>query len=285
MKFIFIDSFALNDFTRDHFDRLRDFLLEQRLLVVISSLQLVEYFSPVLSDNDRTNRAVQLLMDVPFVLINQSDVYEKEEQAYPNRLGALPYRLNGSELLRGFNPEEKKILLLKMFHEGVPEADFHLREWADVHRAQKDWPEHALAIITNAINKGTIDSKVDMLQSLDLRFCIGMLSALENSSFHDAAFKENAHKLFLVDKNKDSWIMSGIHLSSLIFWYDYIIAKKRVNPSDEADILYAMIFPYCDMVVVDNSRADCLEKIQRLEPIYRQLKCYNKKAFLKILLK
>ena len=284
MKFIFLDTFALRQLTNDYYKELNDYLEEQELHLVISSLQLMEYYSPIVEGGDRTARAIQLLATNPFVIVNQSDIYEEEENAYPTILKVLPYKLESEPLFANLNLMERMVVLYRMFHEGIPESGFKLKEWVTNHHASKsNWPQNADVIIHHAEETGSIKSKTKFLQSLDLRFCDSIVVAIENlndKSKHDKQFYKSLTKLTDMQKRDDTRRMRGIHLSSLIFWYDYVIAKKTKKPSDEGDILHSMIFPYCSVVVTDNSRIDCLKTIQKKENRYKEVQFLTIKDFI-----
>lgn len=86
-----------------------------------------------------------------------------------------------------------------------------------------------------------------------------------------------------IRERKDTWRMRGIHLTSLLFWYDYIIAKKKIKPSDEGDFMHSFFFPYCKYVLTDNSRVDCLQTIQRKEEKYKGVIFLNIADFKKVI--
>lgn len=284
MKFIFLDTFALRQLTSDYYKELNDYLANHELHLVISSLQLMEYYSPIVKGGDRTARAIQLLATNPFVIVNQNDIYNQEEDTYPAVLTVLPYKLESQPLFTSLNLMERMVVLYRIFHEGIPESGFNLKQWVSNHHASKsNWPQDADAITRHAVETGYIKSKAKFLQSLDLRFCDRIVAAIENlnnKSKHDKQFYRSLTKLTDMQKRDDSWRMRGIHLSSLIFWYDYVIAKKTKKPSDEGDIFHSMIFPYCTIVVTDNSRIDCLETIQRKENKYKEVHFLKIKDFI-----
>jgi hypothetical protein len=171
-----------------------------------------------------------------------------------------------------------------MLHEGIPDGGFNLKEWTANHNQSKlNWPKHAAAIIQHAEEKYLLKSKAKFLQSHDLRFCEKILDAIEklgDPSKHDAQFNKSITKLSGMKERKDTWRMRGIHLASLIFWYDYIIAKKKIKPSDEGDLFHSMIFPYCSVVVTDNSRVDGLETIQNKENRYKDVQFLKIRDFI-----
>lgn len=272
MRYLFLDIFALERLTKDHSINLKKFLINGQFHLVVSPFQLMEYYSPIINDGERTDRAVKLLSEHPFVIVNQEDVYQQEEMSYPAILNDLPFKLRSEAVLTNLKPEDRITLLYRMMHEGIADGNFHLEEWATTHHATKlDWPKQALAIIENAEAKQIIRSKANFVQTLDLRFCLKILDAVEKFGDpirQDAAFKKNISKLSGMQKRMDTWRMRGIHLSSLIFWYDYVVAKKKIKASDEGDLFHSMIFPYCDIVITDNSRVDCLHTIQRKERLY-----------------
>jgi hypothetical protein len=287
MRYIFLDTFVLEQLTRNYYSQLEQYLTQNKLHIIISSLQLMEYYSPIIQQGDRTNRAIQLLASHPFVIVNQEDIFSKEEEAYPSILTALPYRLESVEVMRHLTMEERNKLLFQMLHEGIPGTDFDLKRWANNHKESKlDWPKCAEAIIQNAEVKGSLKPKNRFLQSLDLRFCSRIrevIERLDDPSKHDAQFKRYFEKLAGMRARMDTWRMRGIHLSSLIFWYDYVVAKKKIKVSDEGDLFHSMIFPYCSIVITDNSKVDCIEKIQKKENRYKEVQFLKIKDFITIL--
>jgi hypothetical protein len=287
MKFIFVDTFALEQLTRNHFDLLDNYLAKSKLRIVISPLQLIEYYSPIIQQGDRTHKAVQLLTKHPFVIVNQSNIYNSEEELYPAIVNELPYQLDSEKVMQNLNADQRAIILFQMLHAGIPGGDFDLKKWtADHNQTKANWPEHAAAIIDHAEANYLIKSKDKFIESQDLRFCDQILKAitqLENPPSFDVAFKRSLDKLIGMRKRKDTWRMRGIHLCSLIFWYDYIIAKKKIKPSDEGDLMHSMIFPYCSVVITDNSRIDCLGTIQKKENKYKDVSFYKIKDFIALL--
>jgi hypothetical protein len=283
MKYIFLDTFALRQITQDHYKVLNDYLEKQGFHLVISSFQLIEYYSPIVEGGDRTARAIQLLAVNPFVIVNQSDICDAEERSYPAILMDLPYRIKSSDIFGNLNIMERMVVLYRMFHEGIPESGFNLKEWVDDHLVtKKDWLGCVEAIISHAQQTQTIHSKNKFTQALDLRFCDRILEAIakiSDTTKHNRQFKIAINKLAVMQERNDSWRLRGIHLSSLIFWYDYIIANKKRHASDEGDILHSMLFPYCSLVVTDASRVDCLEQIQRKENRYVNTRFLRLKDF------
>lgn len=83
MRYLFLDTFALVRMTKDHSANLSNYLRREQFHLVISPLQLIEYYNPILQSGDRTARAVTLLAEHPFVIVNQDDIYEREESVYP----------------------------------------------------------------------------------------------------------------------------------------------------------------------------------------------------------
>jgi hypothetical protein len=55
--------------------------------------------------------------------------------------------------------------------------------------------------------------------------------------------------------------------------------KKKVKASDEADIMHALFYPYCDVVIADGSRVDCIRRIQRDDGLYQDVQVFTKTEF------
>lgn len=287
MKFIFIDTFAIDQLTKETYDALSFYLWQEKLHIVVTPMLLVEYFSPQLQAGDRTERAVQLLLEHPFVVANQNTVMQAEEQAYPDLLPALPIALSSEQFLDPLPDQDKVILLRQMLHHGLPETGFDLKNWAANHQAVKnDWADSVQLIIDTARETGKLGDKSAFVESLDLRLCAGLLETVENlekSENHNQNFFTNINKLHRINELHDTNLMPGIHLSSLMTWYDYVIANKKIHASDWADIFHAILYPYCDVVIADASRVDCIRRVQREDGLYKNVRFYDKKAFLKII--
>lgn len=118
MDYLFLDTFALAQLTKSHYDLLVVFLKKHQLYLVISTVQLMEYYSPILEANDRTDRAVHLLTEHPFVIADVHDIFNKEEENYPAILKELPFRLNSTDVLDHHSAEEKSQILFQMLHHG-----------------------------------------------------------------------------------------------------------------------------------------------------------------------
>lgn len=128
--------------------------------------------------------------------------------------------------------------------------------------------------------------KPAFVESLDLRLCADLLETVENlekSENHNQNFFTNINKLHRINELHDTNLMPCIHLSSLMTRYDYVIANKKIHASDWADIFHAILYPYCDVVIADASRVDCIRRVQREDGLYKNVRFYDKKAFLKII--
>jgi hypothetical protein len=286
-KYIFIDTAHLRILTGEYYDALSSYLHEHNLELVITPMLLVEYFSPKLQTADRTANAVKLLMEHDFVIANQDTIMDKEEAAYPASVVRLPIAWSSRESLASKSNEERYQLLYQIFHHGIPGTDYDLKTWSEKHKASKaEWVADVAHILNHATEVGTIANKEDFVQSLDIRLCNGLELAsrqLKGEEKIDRFYQERIKKLARILKKRDTKLMKGIHLTSLITWYDYVITKKAVQPSDKADIFHAIIYPYCDVVIPDASRADVIQRIQREDVRYRQMKCYRIKEFLEVL--
>jgi hypothetical protein len=286
-KYIFIDTGPLRILTGEHYDALSAYLHKHDLQLVITPMLLVEYFSPKLQTNDRTANAVMLLMEHDFVIANQDTIMDKEEAAYPASLVRLPIAWSSRESMAGKSDEERYQLLYQLFHHGITGTGYDLKAWADNHKAGKaEWIADIAHILSHAAQAGTLSNKEDFVQSLDIRLCNGLELAarqLKGEEKIDRFYAERIKKLDRILKKRDTRLMKGIHLTSLITWYDYVIAKKAVLPSDKADIFHAIIYPYCNVVIPDVSRADVIQRIQREDIRYQQIQCYRIKEFLAVL--
>jgi hypothetical protein len=288
MKYIFIDTFAIEQLTRECYEELGFYLYENELTILVSPMLLVEYFSPMLQRNDRTERAVWLLLENDFVIANQTSLMEAEEESYPNGLSNLPIAFNSATGLQKMADKDQFQLFYALLHHGIPDTSYDIKSWAEKHHAEKqNWEQHILEILKNAEKTCTIKNKQAFTESLDLRLCDDMMKAVEDLNHpenHDELFYQQISKLHRINEQHDTAIMRGIHLSSLIMWYDYVIAKKKIKPSDGADIMHALLYPYCDVVVADASRVDCIRRVQREDGLYRKLKIFNKAEFKQLML-
>lgn len=131
---------------------------------------------------------------------------------------------------------------------------------------------------------GTLGSKTEFVQSLDIRLCNGLEQAarqLKGQVKPDRFYEGRVKKLDHIFKKQDTQVMRGIHLSSLVTWYDYVVAHKTIKLSDMADIYHSIIYPYCAIVIADASRVDVIQRIQREDRLYLNMKCFRFKDFLK----
>jgi hypothetical protein len=231
MKYIFIDTFAIDQLTKECYEELSYYLWQEDLQLLVTPTLLVEYFSPMLQKNDRTERAAFLLLAHNFVIANQTRLMEEEEKAYPESLPALPVDWTSENALQEINDHEQFKLFYGLFHHGIPGTGYDLKGWVERHHTEKhNWVASVGAIIENARNKGHLNDKAKFTESLDLRLCEGLLQAVDvlgKPEHHDAEFFRRIGRLARINEKHDTAIMKGIHLSSLIFWYDYVIAQKK----------------------------------------------------------
>lgn len=175
-----------------------------------------------------------------------------------------------------------------LIHFGIPEAGFNLKNWAEHYKSEKaTWCQSVEEILAQAKSNKIINNKAAVIESLDLRFCKRLrqvVSDLERPEFHNNFFFENLSKLKRIIVLHDTAIMKGIHMSSLIIWYDYFIAKKKINPSDIADLFHSIMYPYCEVVIADKSRIDCIRRIQREDNFCQDVKFYTKSEFKRLLI-
>lgn len=282
--YIFIDTFALSQLTNDCYDDLLGFLKRNNYQIIITSMELVELYNPNPTGEDRIYKISRLLTEIPFVISDQKRVMDFEEFNYPDSLLELPIEFSSEKAFVSLKKEEKWELLYRLFSVGLSEYQVNLKQWVEKYNSEKAlWINEVHKIMKNASESGIIDSKDNFVQSLDLRLCDNFVKIkvlMDNGGDMQQMDKVYLNKLAKILDCQDTWRMKGIHFSSLIFWYDYIIAKKNILSSDIADIYYSPVFPYCDVVIVDNSRYDCYLKIQREENIFSGIKIYNKKVFL-----
>ena len=286
MKYIFLDTCALS-LTEEHGEKIHHYLVANHLTLIITKLQLIEYYNPMRQDNDRIDSAIKLFTEIPFVIVSQDDIITKEEEEYPNILTNVPIRIDSKTTLKNHSLEEKKELLAQLFELGIPDAEYDIKKSSEDYNFLKTgWITDARKIIDIAKAQGIENSKIEFTQSLDLRFCENIVNSqnrLNSNQDIDPLIKKNRNKADLIRLNKDMWKMRGIHLSSLIFWYDYLVSKKAIKASDHGDFMHSMVFPYCSIVVTDKSRVDCIQKIQRNENLYNDIIVYNQKSFIKII--
>lgn len=284
-NYIFLDTFALTQLTNDYCDELADYLLLKDYSIVLTSMELVELYNPNPEGDDRINKISNLLTSIPFVICDQVKIMKAEEAAYPQTIDKLPLEYSSKEIFIRLPSTEKKEIIYKLFSIGLPEYGIDLKAWTKKHHFNKTtWPQSVKNIIDNATSSGVINSKDKFLQSLDLRLCENILKSIESINIKNweqlnQSDKKNLLKIDQIIDKHDSWRMKGIHFSSLVFWYEYVKAKKKIQPSDEADIYYSLMFPYCNAVIIDKSRYDCATKIQNNETGYNKLKFYDINTF------
>lgn len=284
-NYIFFDTFALSQLTNDYFDKVSGYLLLKDYSIVLTSMELVELYNPNPKGDDRINKISNLLTAVPFVICDQRKIMEAEEAAYPQTIKRLPLEFSSKEIFNRLPNTYKKELLYKLFSVGLPEYGVNLKAWTEEHHIMKtSWEQSVNKIIDEATSRGVINLKDEFLQSLDLRLCDNILKtidSLKNKSWVELnqSDKKKLHKIDQILNKHDTWRMKGIHFSSLFFWYEYVKAQKKISPSDQADIYYSLMFPYCNAVIIDNSRYDCAIKIQSNEKRYNEPIFYNLSKF------
>lgn len=287
MKYIFIDTFAIDRLTKECYEELSYYLWQEGLRLLVTPMLLVEYFSPMLQRHDRTERAALLLLEHNFVIANQTNLMESEEKAYPEGLPALPVDWTSEGALQHMDDHDLFQLFYGLLHHGIPGTEYDLKSWAKRHHSEKlNWGESIETILDHARKTGTIKNKNLFVESLDLRLCDGLLKTiadLELPENQDAEFFKRISQLHRINEQHDTAILKGIHLSSLIIWYDYVIARKKVKPSDGADIMHALFYPYCSVVIADASRIDCIRRIQREDGLYRDVQVFTKTEFKQML--
>lgn len=286
-KLIFIDTFALSQFMKECAESFINYLLLNKYNIVFTSLQLVELYNPKPELDTRTSDMIILFSKVPFTIIDQKDIINREEYLYPNKLKNIPIRINSKKLFENISLDKINILLNKLFTIGLPENGIPLTEWVQNYSVAKNtWKDDIARIIENAKSTNIIANKDKFVQSIDLRLCnniVRIKKEMDSGKDISTISKFWIKKLSHMFNNGNTKIMRGIHLSSLVIWYDYIIAKKKIHGSDIGDIYYAILFPYCKKSIVDNSRYDCLMKIKRHETDFYDINVYNKSEFMKLL--
>lgn len=284
-NYIFIDTFAFDQLTNEYFDSVSKYLKLKSYSIVLTSMELVELYNPNPKGDDRINKISNLLTSVHFVICDQVKVMEAEEAAYPKSIDRLPIEFSSIGIIDKLSHTDKKELIYKLFSIGLPEFGVNLKVWFENFCSVKAlWIESVHNIIEWATESGIINLKDNFLQSLDLRLCENLLKikdSLEKGIDINELDKNYLNKLVQILDCHDTWRMKGIHFSSLIFWYEYVLAQKTILPSDQPDIYYSFVFPYCNAVIVDNSRYDCATKIQKKEKVYSETKFYNKREFIK----
>jgi len=293
-NYLFLDTFILVNFTKND-------IQENDLTIIISGLSFVELYNPNFdkkpNEKDRTQRVSKLLSVVKFVISDYELIWDKEVKAYPNKLKSLPIKLNSKNIFKN-NIEQ---VILKLFRNECMNygVNIDISKWArEYDIGKKAWDKDGNNIINNAVKNGTLKKnnndkiiindnvKKEFVQSLDLRFCdqfIEIKKCLDTNRNLKTQDREYVRKLSLIFNNHDTYKMEGTHLTSLAFWYEYIKQQKRILGSDLGDFAHITFIPYCKYAVLDNSRYNMFQQIQKQENLYKDIKVHNSKEFMKLI--
>lgn len=222
-----------------------------------------------------------------FVITDQKDIFQREEESYPSICKDIPILASKQSIFNRIDDNKKRFLLTQLFTSNLEKYGIQVRSWVkEYNSVKRNWNNDTNKIIANAKQDSTLGNKDMLIQNLDLRLCDNISRIkheLDNGVPVENLDRNYLRKINLVLQNKDTWRMRGIHLSSLIFWYDYIKDKKKIKCSDLGDLYHSVIIPYCKLAIVDNSKYDTCTKIQRNENAYTDIEILNKKRFTDLL--
>jgi hypothetical protein len=315
-NYLFLDTNILISFTKqEYFTKLVNFIKLKNFILVISSLTFVELHNEKNEqkpeEKERVFRICKLLSNIDFIISDYKEIWDKEINEYPNITNKIPIKYSSSQLPLGFISEEKTNELFDLFTNKKREDKIaiNIHEWSIKYQILKDkWENDVKNIIRNALNDKVLTkdsngkflkdeyTKSKFISYLNLRFCDDFVkikefldskknSELEN--YKDLSTKLNSllqnkdslKKLNLLLRNEDSFIMKGINITSLAFWYEYIVQNKKVHGSDLGDFCHITFIPYTAFSVLDKSRVDMFERIKKNENIFPDIQICNSKNF------
>lgn len=262
-KYIFLDTFVLSYLTNEKYIwKLLKFLESNNYIVLLSSLHLVELYNPHPDKNSRIHNIARFFQKAKFVIVDQQDVIDSEYNLYPRKLYNLKIRLKSHELFNNLSDINRECLVYELFKHGLPDYGVPLKEWVQSYSEIKNkWESDVELIIKDSKDKKILKDVIKFSQYLDFRLVKEIVTIYESIEKG-----ENIHitkkQSDLITKYKHG-VMRGIHLSSLVFWYDYVRSRKKIKGSDVGDIYFSILFPYCHEVIADKSRFDCLRQIKK----------------------
>lgn len=260
-KYIFLDNWALSDFTKpDRQPYLSKYLEKNQFTVIIDSLSLTELYNPGWKNAqvaDRTARATDFLSRHPVIIVDPVKLFRAEIENYPSPVQNLPIELD-LEIL----PVKHRKQTLTLFLQGDPLSTNQgkdIKVWSqNYEKLKSDWLKDIDNIIDKASDSGLLTrDKAGKFTQLEIEKEKFLLTLDRRHFAHfDAVERDNLGtkivELFISEIAK----LPAIRFTSLCFWYAYIQIDKTHPisraPSDIGDFFQMSMIPYCTGFTTDN---------------------------------
>ena len=231
-KYIFLDTWVYSLLIDAEYERrLSAFLHQEGYTILATSLSFVELYNPgweEAGEKDRMHKAARLLGNHPSVIVDPRKVYESEVHSYPYPLASLPIELN----LENISPELRAPTLLSFLRGDAVfiQQGKNILQWRDGYEQLKGmWLGDVENIIENAIRTGYLKrdekGKFIELPQLKEQFLLSLDFRMAEPHQIDSLLK----KLIERTRSGKSARLTAIRLSSLCFWYAYIVLIRQVK--------------------------------------------------------
>jgi hypothetical protein len=269
-RYVFLDNWVFSRLTNDDFARrLSAFIVEHQYSILLTSISMVELYSPGWNDagqRDRGLKAVRFLANHPCLIVNPNRLFAAEFDSFPKRLARIPPELDLQVIPSPLRSDTLLRFLRRdpLFLEQGKDIEHWSRQYQEI---KESWPRDAAAILRNAVVNGTLhrddrgalvhldESKEVFLLSLDLR----MVDNPSVDGFLDKTARGSRHGRLPR--------LRAARVVSLCFWHSYV----EVDPSDRiarrgsdiGDFYHLSLVPYCSAFTVDGSMARLLRRVAR----------------------
>ncbi len=175
-KYIFVDTFAINQLTKEDFNILFEWVNKNRLVFLLTSFEIVELFNPNHVPGDRISRFIDFLIEYDFVIVDQIKIMELEELAYPLINQNLPINLEKEKLFKNLSISKQQLLLEKLFSSDLEYVGIKIKDWvSDYHYLKDNWSDDVKKLLAD-IERIKIKTKSEIIEYLNLRLCRKIVS-------------------------------------------------------------------------------------------------------------
>ncbi len=196
-KYIFIDTFAFDQLTKEEYQRFFKWINNNHLKIILSSFQLVEIYNPNHEIGDRITRIINLLLDCDFVIADQQKIMRIEEMSYPQVNKHLPIESTKTSILNRLSMEDQRLILEKLFTGDLENVGIPLKSWLKKYIPLKNrWATDVDLIIQNAKNTNVYNKKESFIESLDMRLCKNIVKIKEK--LDNGVSLEKINKKYLI---------------------------------------------------------------------------------------
>ena len=268
--YIFLDNWVFSMLSDEKLrQRLICFLRTNGYTTILTSLALTELYNPGWTQApgpDRVERAVNLLSQVPCIIVEPREVYAAEIEADLQPVQKLPVKFDLEDMERSMRAEVLRRLLRRdpLFLE----QGHDIQLWADnVAIAKMRWLEEVQSIIENACGSGYLlrdprgrlslpaEGEEWFLYSLDFRHT--------QPDRIDAILRSHLERR----ASGAPFMPTAIRLSSLYFLHTYvgIDRSERIKRlgSDIVDMYHLSLAAYCAAFTTDKSMFRMFQAVRR----------------------